>query len=178
MFKRICDLIACAWGNMLCLVLKALRCGSTYNSYLRIAPSAKITVDKGGRFEFGRGISIGARTICTVRENGIFKMGEMASLNADCKVVCHEKVEIGNNTIFGPNVLVYDHDHVFDTQTGVKRKEYISSEIVIGENCWIGAGTVILRGTHIGDNCVVGAGSVVKGDYPSGSKIVQKRGGY
>lgn len=40
---------------------------------------------------------------------------------------------------------------------------------------WIGANTVILRGTVIGRDCVVGAGSVLKGVYPAGSVIVQKR---
>ena len=102
-------------------------------------------------------------------------MGQNAYLNSDCKLVCHEKIQIGDNTIFGPNVLIYDHDHLFDTESGVKRKEYVSSEIVIGNNCWIGANTVILRGTHIGDNCLVGAGSVVKGTFPAGTKIIQSR---
>lgn len=34
---------------------------------------------------------------------------------------------------------------------------------------------VILRGTKIGDNCVVGAGSVIKGEYEDNTIIVQKR---
>ena len=45
----------------------------------------------------------------------------------------------------------------------------------IGKNVWIGANTVILRGTKIGDNCVIGAGTIVKGDFPENSIIVQNR---
>lgn len=45
----------------------------------------------------------------------------------------------------------------------------------IGKNCWIGANTVILRGTTIGDNSVIGAGCVLKGEYPAGAIIIQKR---
>ena len=37
----------------------------------------------------------------------------------------------------------------------------------IGENCWIGAGVVVLPGVTIGDNVVVGAGSIVTRDLPS-----------
>ncbi|MCI8618868.1 MAG: hypothetical protein HFG44_02185 [Oscillospiraceae bacterium] len=37
----------------------------------------------------------------------------------------------------------------------------------IGENCWIGAGAVILPGVSIGDNTVIGAGSVVTKNIPA-----------
>lgn len=146
-----------------------------YRNVVRIFKSADVEIAKGGKLVLGKGVAIGARSQCLVVKGATLKMGDMSSLNSDCKIVCQESIEIGNNTIFGPNVLVYDHDHVFDTENGVRRKEYKSSSIVIGNNCWIGANTVILRGTRIGDNCLVGAGCVLKGNYPSGSKIVQKR---
>ena len=38
----------------------------------------------------------------------------------------------------------------------------------IGENCWLGAGAIVLPGVTIGDNTVIGAGSVVTKDIPSG----------
>ena len=50
-----------------------------------------------------------------------------------------------------------------------------TSPVIIGNNVWIGANTVILRGTEIGDNCVIGAGCVIKGKYGANSVIVQKR---
>ena len=146
-----------------------------FKNPVRLQKGADVTVSRGGKLLLGRGVAIGARSVCTVRKGAVLKMDSMANLNSDCKIVCHEKIEIGENTIFGPNVLVYDHDHLYDSESGVARKEYVSSEIVIGKNCWIGANTVILRGTHIGDNCLVGAGSVIKGDFPDGSKIIQKR---
>lgn len=146
-----------------------------YKNIVRVFKGADITVNKGGEFIIGKGVAIGARSVCKVRKGAVLRMGAMSSLNSDCKIVCHEKIEIGENTIFGPNVLVYDHDHLYSAESGVKRKEYVSSEVIIGKNCWIGANTVILRGTHIGDNCLIGAGSIVKGDFPAGSKIIQKR---
>ena len=42
----------------------------------------------------------------------------------------------------------------------------VAKPIKIGNNVWIGAGTVILGGAEIGDNSVIGAGSVVKKDIP------------
>lgn len=148
-------------------------CGKcNYKNIVRVFSGADITVDKGGKLIVGKGVAIRERSVCTVRQGAVLNMGAMSGFNDDCKIVCHKRIEIGENTIFGPNVLVYDHDHIFDAENGVRRKEYVSSEIVIGKNCWIAANAIILRGTHIGDNCVVGAGAIVKGDYPNGSLIV------
>ena len=88
---------------------------------------------------------------------------------------CHNHIEIGEGVEFGPNVLVYDHDHDFRHPDGLKADIFKTAPVIIGKNCWIGANTVILRGTVLGDNCVVGAGSVIKGEYPAQSVIIQKR---
>ena len=39
-------------------------------------------------------------------------------------------------------------------------------DVIIGNNVWIGWGSIILKGTIIGDNCVIGAGSLVSGEFP------------
>ena len=71
--------------------------------------------------------------------------------------------------------LIYDHDHDISSAESIHDSGYKTSPVVIGDDVWIGANTVILRGTVIGRDCVVGAGSVLKGVYPAGSVIVQKR---
>lgn len=58
---------------------------------------------------------------------------------------------------------------------GVKAKQFICSDVYIGENTWIGANTLILKGTRIGANCVIAGGSVVLGNIPDDSIFVQKR---
>jgi len=48
-----------------------------------------------------------------------------------------------------------------------------SGKVVIGDNCFIGMNSIILKGTKIGNNCIVGAGSVLTGkEYPDNSVIV------
>ena len=96
-------------------------------------------------------------------------------MNVGCIVVCRKKITIGNNVAFGPNVLVYDHDHIMDSTDGINSSSYNTGNIIIGDNTWIGAGTIILLGTHIGKNCVSGAGSVVKGSVPDNTRLIQKR---
>lgn len=49
---------------------------------------------------------------------------------------------------------------------------YSSSEIIIGDNVWVGANVSILKGAKIGDNCILATGAVVlKGNYPNNSLI-------
>lgn len=140
-----------------------------------VFPSSHFEITRGGEMRLGKGILVGKRCEIKVRKQGHLILGKGVGVGDDSNIVCHERIEIGENTIIAPKVMIYDHDHVFDKETGVKKKEFKKSPIVIGKNCWIAAGVTILRGTTIGDNCVVGAGCVLKGDYPSGSVIVQKR---
>ena len=49
--------------------------------------------------------------------------------------------------------------------------KFKTGDIVIGRNCWIGAGSIILRNTTIGEGCIVGAGTVVKGIIPPHSLV-------
>ena len=90
-------------------------------------------------------------------------------------LTCRANIKIGNHVQFSPNVMVYDHDHDFRAAGGVKSMKYRSTPIVIGNNVWIGANTVILRGSCIGNNCVIGAGSVIHGEYEDNSIVIQKR---
>jgi acetyltransferase-like isoleucine patch superfamily enzyme len=50
-------------------------------------------------------------------------------------------------------------------------REFKCSDIIIEDGCWIGAGAIILRGTHIGRNSVIEAGSVIRGKIPPNSLV-------
>ena len=102
-------------------------------------------------------------------------IGAGVKINYNCIFVCRDKIEIGEGVEFGPNVLVYDHDHDFRAEGGIKSKKYKTTPVVIGKNVWIGANTIILRGTTIGDNAVIAAGSIVKDNVPVNTLFVQKQ---
>jgi acetyltransferase-like isoleucine patch superfamily enzyme len=92
---------------------------------------------------------------------GQLHIGSRVCFNRNCIVACLHKIVIGDRCLFGPGICVYDHDHAY-TADGVLPAEFKRSEIIIEEGCWIGAGAIILRGTHIGKNSVIEAGTVVK----------------
>lgn len=107
-------------------------------------------------------------------EKGNLKIGNNVFFNRGCSINCRANVIIGDNCIFGENVLVYDHDHHFNCSMGLK-DGYALGAVKIGKGCWIGAGTIILKGVNIGDNVLISAGSLVKRDIPSNSLFYNKR---
>lgn len=82
--------------------------------------------------------------------------------------VCN--VVIGDNVLVGPHVMISTATHPLDP---IERQhtEYGVS-VTIGNNVWIGGNVSILPGVSIGDNCVIGAGSVVTRDIPINSVAV------
>ena len=108
--------------------------------------------------------------------HGIIRIDTNAKFNYGCMITSRRRIHIGAGVEFGPNVLLYDHDHDFRAKGGLQADKYREGEIEIGENCWIGANTVILRNTKLGRNCVVAAGCVLGNcSYPDNTIIYQKR---
>lgn len=141
----------------------------------RFTPGVVVDVDRKSEIRFGKRVSIHSRCRITSTNGGVLHIGEHTSFNVGCIVTCRNKITIGSHVSFAPNVMMYDHDHMIHPEFGVSKTDYELGEIEIGDNTWIGAGTIILKGTHIGKNCVIAAGSVVKGNVPDGTILIQKR---
>ena len=140
-----------------------------------VSPLTEITLDNGGKLEIGEKFKMRDGAKIRVRKGAICKIGRNTSVNCNNMIACRERIIIGNDVQFSPNVQIYDHDHDFRAEGGVKAGKYKTGSIEIGNKVWIGANTIILRGTKIGDNAVIAAGSIVKGEVPTGAVIVQKR---
>ncbi len=140
------------------------------------SPHTEITMDNGAELRIGRNFKMRDGAKIRVRKGAVCIIGNNSSVNSNNMIVCHERIEIGDDVQLSPNVQIYDHDHDFSPEGGVKAGKYKTAPVKIGNNVWIGANVVILRGTEIGDNSVVGAGCVVKGTIPENSVVVQKRG--
>lgn len=139
----------------------------------RFSPNVVTEFNIGSRVQLGKKLRVHSGTKIKVRRDGKLYIGANTKINYNCIIACHDSITIGGGTELGPSVFLYDHDH--DYRVGLKKNVFKTEPISIGKNCWIGANTVILKGTVIGDNSIVAAGSVVKGIFPSESVIVQKR---
>lgn len=93
-------------------------------------------------------------------------LGDNVFFNFNCVVLDVMRVEIGSNTMFGPNVQIYTATHPLDAAERRSGLEYAKS-IRIGCDVWVGGSAVIAPGVTIGDRSVIGAGSVVVKDIPA-----------
>lgn len=147
----------------------------SFKGIQRFSPNTQLFFLKNGEIHLGKKVRVHSGSKLRAIGEGKIHIGNDATFNYGCMLVSLKKIEIGAGVEFGPNVLVYDHDHDFRVKGGIKANKYKYADVSIGRNTWVGANTIILRGTRIGANCVVGAGCVISGDYPDNSIIVQKR---
>ena len=91
--------------------------------------------------------------------------GNHVYANFGLTLVDDTHIYVGDNTMFGPNVVVATAGHPILPALREKGYQYNAS-VHIGKNCWLGAGVIIVPGITIGDNVVIGAGSVVTKDLP------------
>ena len=145
-----------------------------YVHLLCVNVSTTVGISKKGTFYVGRRFRTRKNVEINVRDNAEICIGNDVFFNTGCIIVARECIEIGDGTIFGPYVQIIDHYHEF-SQGEVLENSFSTSSIVIGSHCWIGAGTIILKGTVLGDHCIAGAGSILKGKYSDNSIIIQKR---
>lgn len=81
------------------------------------------------------------------------------------------QVRFGDNVFIAPNCGFYTAGHPIDAKERNKGLEY-ARPITVGNDVWIGANVCVLPGVTIGDDCVIGAGSVVVKDIPPHSVAV------
>lgn len=94
------------------------------------------------------------------------ELGDRVSFNYGCYVNGYGGLLIGDDSTFGPYVMIHTANHDFgDGSKGVAELGWRDQGPVrIGSMAWIGMGACILPGTTIGEGCVVGAGGIVVDD--------------
>lgn len=99
-------------------------------------------------------------------------IGNNTTFEQNLHLTCAKKITIGHACVFSANIFITDIDHTFVNNERLIENELHTSEVVIGNGCFVGMGSFIFAGTELGNNVVVGANSVVKGKYPDNVMIV------
>ena len=73
--------------------------------------------------------------------------------------------------MIGPFCYITDHDHGVGA-TPFAHQPLVEDPVRLGNNVWIGAHAVVLKGVSIGDNAIIGAGAVVTGNVESGARVI------
>jgi acetyltransferase-like isoleucine patch superfamily enzyme len=144
--------------------LHLLRMANYYN-YTHVAPRRIITCGSGAaispdvsfsnpeRIEIGKNVTIGSR----------------CHLWAGPKT---GRIVIGDDCLFGPEVLLTAAGYRFNDGSPVTRQSMDEADVVVGRDVWFGARVIVLPGVVIGDGAIVGAGAVVTKPVASGAIVV------
>ena len=110
------------------------------------------------------------RCIVVARYGGKIEIGENCGISGST-IYAWDSIKIGNYTRVGANCKIIDNDfHPIELEyrhKALNEQHARRAPIVIGDDCFIGMNSIILKGTTLGDNVIVGAGSVVHGSFPS-----------
>ncbi len=108
-------------------------------------------------------------SIIIARYGGSIEIGDNFGISGST-IYSTSSIKIGRNVLIGANVKIVDNDfHPLDVEKrrlAMNEIATIRRPIEIGDDCFIGMNSIILKGTKLGNNVIVGAGSVVSGNFP------------
>lgn len=154
------------------LISERLRCKELCRDYNDLRPS-RLQERKNllesilGKIEDG--ILIEQPFYCDYGYN--ISVGRNFYSNFNLTILDEAPVTFGDNVFIAPNCSFYTAGHPLDPAERNRGLEY-ARPIAVGDNVWIGGNVCVLPGVTIGDNCVIGAGSVVVKDIPANSVAV------
>lgn len=93
-------------------------------------------------------------------------MGDHVYANFNLVLVDDAVIEIGDNVMIGPNVVLCTGTHPVSPRLRAKEAQY-NKPVKVGSGVWIGANAMVMPGVTIGENSIIGAGSVVTKDIPA-----------
>lgn len=140
--------------------------------YIMVARGGKCTI--GNNFTMNNGIKgnpIGSYRKCTifVDNNAELTIGNNVGISQTA-LICHKSIWIGDNVKIGGGTSIFDTDfHSLDPIIRNSRYDLtskIKKDVIIKNNAFIGAHSIILKGVIIGENSIIGAGSVVTKSVP------------
>lgn len=141
------------------------------NGYPKIFNKGLIIFNNGVRINSGfKSNPIGGQiyTSFLVKKDAKLIIEENVGIS-NSSIVCYKEITIGRNTLIGNDCKIYDtnfHSLEYSERMNKKDNDIISMPIKIMEGCFIGAGSLILKGTTIGKFSIVGANSVVTKSIP------------
>lgn len=121
----------------------------------------------GKRIKIGKGLQFRKRFTINITTNGYLEIGDDVFFNNDCSINCHKKIIIGNDNLFGENVKIYDHNHVFNESKKQLKNNFQEREIIIGNENWFATNVVVLSKCRIGNANVIGNNVILNDEYDS-----------
>ena len=125
-----------------------------------------------GTLEFEGQASFGSGCQLCVGSAGHLKLGHNFLNTCSGHIVATGNMTIGSGFLMAWNALVLDTDFHTIVDLIAQKERPIQKDIVIGNNVWLCARSIVTKGTVIGDGCVIGTNAVVSGDFAKANCII------
>jgi acetyltransferase-like isoleucine patch superfamily enzyme len=101
------------------------------------------------------------------------ELGRNGHINQYCCVWASpaSRILIGENLLMGPGVKIFSSNHGSGRDLPMNVQAAVERDVVIGDDVWLGANSVVVAGVTIGRGSIVAAGSVVTKDVPEYSVV-------
>lgn len=136
----------------------------------RISLSATIYLHPGAELKIGRGVRVDRGCLVSVLPGAVLELKDGCTINPGTFIYCANRVEIGRGTRIAHYCSILDHDYDVGIGGPAFDKPKIAEPVTIGENVWIGAYAIVMKGAEIGDGSVVGAQTMVRKALPPNTK--------
>jgi len=130
---------------------------------VKILYSAKIDAYNGKIF-FGDNVTLGDRDVTLIASQAIIKLFDQCYISGYTHIAAYDggDIEIGADSMLGPNSLVISQNHGFRRRDILIRDQHMEAKsVVIGNDVWVGAYSAVLPGASISNGAVIGAHSVI-----------------
>lgn len=122
----------------------------------------------------GDGVYVGRNTIIYCK-NGNIRIGERVNISSNCQLVSSNDMTLGPYCVVGAYAYLLSgggYDYGPGAPRFAEQNGFITKgPLVVGANCWLGAGIVVLDAASIGEHSVVAAGAVVSQAVPPNTVV-------
>ena len=121
-----------------------------------------VDIENGGKLEIGKFLMTKGPLYFKSIGNGKLEIGNNVFFNHNCSLTVMEYIKTGNNSMFGNNLVIVNHNHL--SENDIYENKYVTDSIILGNNAWWGTNVTILKEVTIGDNAVITVGFVANRD--------------
>lgn len=132
----------------------------------------QVIVEKGGSLFFKGRCAIKQNSVIYVKRGASLTIGKNSSFGHHTEISVNSLVSIGSDVMGSAYVYITDSNHgINDRASPFRLQEMVSKKTSIGNNVWIGRGSMVLAGAAVSDNSVIGAGAIVTNQFENGKLI-------
>lgn len=145
-----------AWAHLLKIV--------NYHNYSHVRPLREVSL--------GDGASISPDVAFSNPQR--ITIGDRVRLGSRCHLWAGHtsgRIVVGDDVLFGPEVMVTAATYRFDDGSPVTRQAMDEADVQIGSDVWVATRAIILPGVTIGNGAIIAANTVVREDVPAGAIV-------